>query len=610
MCAYRWAAYSSSSYRAINDQAHPAASVRIAAAFSNSRSSTRTARPRSDVKLRILPQQHRRVAVRHVQQPLVLDRIGQPEPRQSRLLRAQHVAAAAQPEILVRDQEPIVGIAQQRQPPPRRVVHPLLVQQQTEARVRSAPDPPAQLVQLRQPEAFGMLDHHHRRRRHIDADLDHRRRHQQPASARRRTPPASRRAPPRPAGHAPAPPRRRTARAARRTAPRPRPGPAPRSPPPAGTPNRPARPRPACAPPHPAHPAASPASATSAHRLPPGRLLGQAADTPSRPTASAAACAGSASRSSPARRSARPCRPAAAAGRRRTGAARRSPPAPDRDTPRSPGTARACRRPCGTEPSFSPRSSCARARPFTAAGQQRHRLRRQPGQRAVMLLGQHLGRRHHRRLRARFHRTQHRQQRHQRLARADIALQQAQHAPLGRQIGVDLRQRLTLRRRSACSRTAPAPWPAALPSPVSARPGRARTPPAHHRQRHLVRQQLVIGEPRRACARPGSSLGRLHGAQRLGECRPFLPPQQRRIVPFRQFGQPPRAPGPSPRPPAAATARRSAARPARSPAAAPAGRPAPHDRDAASSAGRRTRSILPDTSSCAPDRHLPFAAEA
>ena len=44
--------------------------------------------------------------------------------------------------------------------------------------VLAAADPAAQLVQLRQPEALGLLDQHHRRVRHVDADLDHARRHQ------------------------------------------------------------------------------------------------------------------------------------------------------------------------------------------------------------------------------------------------------------------------------------------------------------------------------------------------------------------------------------------------------------------------------------------------
>ena len=38
----------------------------------------------------------------------------------------------------------------------------------------AAADPPAQLVQLRDPVALGVLDEHHGRVRHVDPDLDHR----------------------------------------------------------------------------------------------------------------------------------------------------------------------------------------------------------------------------------------------------------------------------------------------------------------------------------------------------------------------------------------------------------------------------------------------------
>ena len=42
----------------------------------------------------------------------------------------------------------------------------------------TAADPTAELVQLGEPEAVGLLDDHDRRVRNVDADLDHRRRHQ------------------------------------------------------------------------------------------------------------------------------------------------------------------------------------------------------------------------------------------------------------------------------------------------------------------------------------------------------------------------------------------------------------------------------------------------
>ena len=48
--------------------------------------------------------------------------------------------------------------------------------EQAVALLRPAPDAPAQLVQLGEPEAVGLLHDHDRRVRHVDADLDHRRR--------------------------------------------------------------------------------------------------------------------------------------------------------------------------------------------------------------------------------------------------------------------------------------------------------------------------------------------------------------------------------------------------------------------------------------------------
>ena len=50
-------------------------------------------------------------------------------------------------------------------------------------RSAAAADAAAQLVQLREAEALGMLDHHHGRLRHVDADLDHRGGDQEPRLA-------------------------------------------------------------------------------------------------------------------------------------------------------------------------------------------------------------------------------------------------------------------------------------------------------------------------------------------------------------------------------------------------------------------------------------------
>ena len=71
-------------------------------------------------------------------------------------------------------------------------------------RAAAAPDAPAQLVELREPEALGVVDDHHRRRRHVDADLDHRGRdeHVELAGAQRAHP-ASRSTAVEPAVHEP-----------------------------------------------------------------------------------------------------------------------------------------------------------------------------------------------------------------------------------------------------------------------------------------------------------------------------------------------------------------------------------------------------------------------
>ena len=50
-----------------------------------------------------------------------------------------------------------------------------LVEQEAGRPSAPAADPAAQLVQLGEAEALGMLDHHDRRLGHVDADLDDRR---------------------------------------------------------------------------------------------------------------------------------------------------------------------------------------------------------------------------------------------------------------------------------------------------------------------------------------------------------------------------------------------------------------------------------------------------
>ena len=74
-------------------------------------------------------------------------------------------------------------------------------------------------------------------------------------------------------------------------------------------------------------------------------------------------------------------------------------------------------------------------------GQPQTRRCRRTFERRQMLAGEDFGRRHQRRLGAAFDGADHRQQGHHRLARADVALQQPQHARRRPHIGVDLGQR-------------------------------------------------------------------------------------------------------------------------------------------------------------------------
>jgi hypothetical protein len=70
----------------------------------------------------------------------------------------------------------------------RLVGHPAGHGEEAVARVRAPPDATAQLVELRQAEAIGVLDRDHRRVRDVDADLDHGRRHEHVEAAGREAP--------------------------------------------------------------------------------------------------------------------------------------------------------------------------------------------------------------------------------------------------------------------------------------------------------------------------------------------------------------------------------------------------------------------------------------
>ena len=199
-------------------------------------------------------------------------------------------------------------------------------------------------MQLRQPEPFGVLDHHDACLRHVDADLDHRRRHQ---DARRAVGEPRHRPILVGAAHLAVHQRDRIAEALaqhriaflgggevggfgfldQRADPIDAPAVVERA---ADRVD---------------HFAKAARAAACGCRSSAGRPAFRAAPTrPCRRNRSAPACAGSASRSAPEDRPPRLCAPAPAADARRSGAARRRRPAPDRGTPRRLETARGCRR--------------------------------------------------------------------------------------------------------------------------------------------------------------------------------------------------------------------------------------------------------------------------
>ena len=99
--------------------------------------------------------------------------VGQP-----RLPRAEERAAAAKVEIDLGELE-AVGRRDERLEALLRRLGQLLLRARDEQAVGllgAAPDPAAQLVELREAEAVGFLHDHHGRVRDVDADLDHGRR--------------------------------------------------------------------------------------------------------------------------------------------------------------------------------------------------------------------------------------------------------------------------------------------------------------------------------------------------------------------------------------------------------------------------------------------------
>ncbi len=102
--------------------------------------------------------------------------VGEPrhaELRQAVLARSEHLAGAAKLQVHLGQPE-AVPLAGDR-PQARQLG---VAEQDAERRVRAAPDPPPELVELGEAVALGRLDHHDRGVRDVDPHLDHARGHE------------------------------------------------------------------------------------------------------------------------------------------------------------------------------------------------------------------------------------------------------------------------------------------------------------------------------------------------------------------------------------------------------------------------------------------------
>ena len=119
--------------------------------------------------------QHKRLGLLagQFQQVGIVGEAGQGQIRQTRLLRAQHLAGAPQAQVHFSNLEAIGAADEHLQAlASLGVVAPM--QEQAVGCRRTPSHPAPQLVQLGQAKTFGMLDHHHARLRHIHPYLHHR----------------------------------------------------------------------------------------------------------------------------------------------------------------------------------------------------------------------------------------------------------------------------------------------------------------------------------------------------------------------------------------------------------------------------------------------------
>ncbi len=178
--------------------------------------------------------------------------------------------------------------------------------------------------------------------------------------------------------------------------------------------------------------------------------------------------------------------------------------------------------------------------PALAAGEDGKPDARGRGERSdggKMLARQNLRRRHDDRLAAGLDHGRGGQQRDQRLARANIAVQQPQHAVGLRQVGDDVGDGAVLRRRQRVGERGD-DLRAQAPLGGAAAASSLALMAAQERQRELTGEQFVIGKPRPGRALRLEVFGRLRmmdPAQGRGEVRKIIAPDPCGVLPFRQI---------------------------------------------------------------------------
>ena len=110
---------------------------------------------------------------RQRQEVAVAQQVAHAQARQAGLAGAEEVAGAAQLQVLLRDHEAVVAARQDVEARARLVREAAVGHQQAGGGARAAAHAAAELVELGQAEALGVLDHHDGGVGHVHAHLDH-----------------------------------------------------------------------------------------------------------------------------------------------------------------------------------------------------------------------------------------------------------------------------------------------------------------------------------------------------------------------------------------------------------------------------------------------------